>query len=57
MDIDKFDKILFNLLSNAIKYTPEQKKINVSLSAIYKEGCRFLVLNVEDEGIGIAERI
>lgn len=56
MDIDKFDKILFNLLSNAIKYTPEQKKINVSLSAIYKEGCRFLVLNVEDEGIGIAEK-
>lgn len=52
MDIDKFDKILFNLLSNAIKYTPEHKKINVSLSAIYKEGCRFLVLNVEDEGIG-----
>lgn len=31
-------------------------KINVSLSAIYKEGCRFLVLNVEDEGIGIAEK-
>ncbi len=56
MDIDKFDKILFNLLSNAIKYTPEHKKINVSLSAIYKEGCRFLVLNVEDEGIGIAEK-
>lgn len=56
MDIDKFDKILFNLLSNAIKYTPEHKKIDVSLSAIYKEGCRFLVLNVEDEGIGIAEK-
>ena len=56
MDIDKFDKILFNLLSNAIKYTPEHKKINVSLSAIYREGCRFLVLNVEDEGIGIAEK-
>lgn len=56
MDIDKFDKILFNLLSNAVKYTPEHKKINVSLSTIYKEGCRYLILNVEDEGIGIAEK-
>ena len=56
MDIDKFDKILFNLLSNAIKYTPEHKKINVSLSTRYKEGCRYLILNVEDEGIGMAEK-
>jgi len=56
MDIDKLDKVLFNLLSNAIKYTPEHKKINVSMTAMYKEGCRFLVLKVEDEGIGIVEK-
>ena len=55
-DRSQLQQILNNLLSNAIKYTPEHKKINVSLSAIYKEGCRFLVLNVEDEGIGIAEK-
>lgn len=55
-DIDKLDKILFNLLSNAIKYTPEHKKINVSMTSVYKEGCRYLILKVEDEGIGIAEK-
>ena len=55
-DIDKLDKILFNLLSNSIKYTPEHKKINVSMTSVYKEGCRYLILKVEDEGIGIAEK-
>lgn len=53
LDIDKFDKILFNLLSNAIKYTPAHKKIEVSTATVYKEGYRYLVLKVKDEGIGI----
>lgn len=56
LDIDKFDKVLFNLLSNAIKYTPADKKINVSIATAYKEGYRYLVLKVKDEGIGIAEK-
>lgn len=56
LDIDKLDNILFNLLSNAIKYTPPLKKINVGMDVVYKEGYRYLVLRVEDEGIGIAEK-
>ena len=56
LDIDKFDKILFNLLSNAIKYTPENKNIHVSTATVYKDGYRYLLLKIEDEGIGIAEK-
>lgn len=56
LDIDKFDKMVFNLLSNAIKYTPEHKKVNVKMQVEYKEGCRYLILKVEDEGIGIEEK-
>jgi signal transduction histidine kinase/ligand-binding sensor domain-containing protein/DNA-binding response OmpR family regulator len=56
LDIDKFDKVLFNLLSNAIKYTLSHKKIYVSMNVTYKEEYRHLVLDVKDEGIGIAEK-
>lgn len=56
VDIDKLDKVLFNLLSNAIKYTPSQKNIKVSINTIYKETSRYLILKVEDEGIGITEK-
>ena len=56
LDIDKLDKILFNLLSNAIKYTPEHKNIEVTANTVYKDGCRYLLLKVRDEGIGIAEK-
>lgn len=56
LDIDKLDNILFNLLSNAIKHTPSHKKINVGMEVVYKEGCRYLILKVADEGIGIAEK-
>ncbi len=56
LDIDKLDNILFNLLSNAIKHTPSHKKIQVSLKVEHKEGRRYLILQVADEGIGIAEK-
>lgn len=56
VNIDKLDNILFNLLSNAIKYTPSHKKINVALEVVYKEGYRHLVIKVQDEGSGIAEK-
>ena len=26
------------------------------MASVYKEGCRYLILKVEDEGIGIAEK-
>ena len=49
-DADKFEKILFNLLSNAFKYTPDGKRIEVSLET----GVDHLQLTVRDEGQGIA---
>lgn len=52
-DFDKLDKVLYNLLSNAIKYTPEGKMVHVLMNVENRQGCRFMVLKVQDEGIGI----
>ncbi len=49
LDKDKYEKILLNLLSNAIKFTPEGKKIIVTLKN--EEDCFYL--SVKDFGIGI----
>lgn len=51
MDKDKYEKILLNLLSNAIKFTPEGKRILVSL----KIEDEFFYLSVKDSGIGIPD--
>lgn len=51
LDKEKYEKILLNLLSNAIKFTPEGKKIIVSL----KNEKEYFYLNVKDFGIGIPE--
>jgi signal transduction histidine kinase len=50
-DPGKLRQILYNLLSNAIKFTPEAGRVTVRARG---EG-RFVVLEVEDTGIGIAE--
>jgi two-component system sensor histidine kinase BarA len=50
-DPGKVRQILYNLLSNAIKFTPEGGR--VALRA--RTDGRFVVLEVEDTGIGIAE--
>jgi two-component system, NarL family, sensor histidine kinase BarA len=50
-DPGKLRQILYNLLSNAIKFTPEGGRVTLRARA---EG-RFVVLEVEDTGIGIAE--
>lgn len=50
-DIIKFKQILFNLLSNAIKFTPKNGKITIKTKVKKNE----LILEVEDNGIGIAE--
>lgn len=49
VDKDKFDTIMFNLLSNAFKFTPEKKRIEVTLNI---EGAN-CVLHVKDQGCGI----
>jgi signal transduction histidine kinase len=47
----KIRQILYNLLSNAIKFTPEGGRVTLRGRA----DSRFLTLEVEDTGIGIAE--
>ena len=50
-DPGKLKQILYNLLSNAIKFTPEGGRVTLRARA---EG-RFVVIEVQDTGIGIAE--
>jgi two-component system, NarL family, sensor histidine kinase BarA len=50
-DPGKLKQILYNLLSNAIKFTPEGGRVTLRARP---EG-RFVVVEVEDTGIGIAE--
>ena len=49
VDRDKFDTIVFNLLSNAFKFTPEKKRIEITLN-IEDGNC---ALHVKDQGCGI----
>ncbi len=50
-DPGKLRQIIYNLLSNAIKFTPEGGRVTLRAQA---EG-RFVVIEVQDTGIGIAE--
>jgi signal transduction histidine kinase len=50
-DPGKLRQVVYNLLSNAIKFTPEGGRVTLRARA---EG-RYLVLEVADTGIGIAE--
>nr|WP_303652705.1 ATP-binding protein [Paludisphaera mucosa] len=50
-DPGKIRQILYNLLSNAIKFTPEGGRVTLRA----RTDGRFVVLEVEDTGIGIAE--
>ncbi|ADV62432.1 integral membrane sensor signal transduction histidine kinase [Isosphaera pallida ATCC 43644] len=49
-DPGKVKRIVSNLLSNAVKFTPEGGRVELR---VFAEG-RFLVIQVEDTGIGIA---
>lgn len=53
IDEDKVSKILNNLLTNAIKFTPNGKKITLS---VYEEGEGNLLFTVEDTGCGMDEK-
>lgn len=54
-DTDKIEKIYYNLLSNAFKFTPENGKIDVSLSKVKNNDEDVAQIVVTDSGIGIAE--
>jgi PAS domain S-box-containing protein len=53
LDSSKYKQVLYNYLSNAIKFTPESGKIFIWLKP---EGSQQFRLEVEDNGIGVAEK-
>ena len=53
LDNIRLKQVLYNYLSNAIKFTPEGGRITVRACAL---GARHFKLEVEDTGVGIAER-
>ncbi|MDN4526071.1 sensor histidine kinase [Fictibacillus fluitans] len=50
---ERLDQLLYILLENAIKYSPEKAEILLESRMERKEKFKFLVISVEDEGIGI----
>ena len=58
-DKRRLTRLLINLLSNAIKFSPERGHIHVSASMLEDNknpGGRYLLLRVEDEGMGIPKQ-
>lgn len=53
-DIHKIKQVISNLINNALKFTPENKKVSLSVS-LFKDTLEYqeVVFCVEDEGIGI----
>lgn len=54
VDVGRIRMVVENLIDNASKYTPEGKKITVSLHQPHIGG-KFVSIKVKDEGVGIAE--
>ncbi len=52
-DAEKLRQIITNLLSNALKFTSEEKKVEITLSRITKNGKLQLKIEVKDQGCGI----
>jgi len=48
------EQIITNLVSNAIKYTPDKGYIQINVKTITKDLIEYLVITIEDNGIGIA---
>ncbi|MBA3758113.1 PAS domain S-box protein [Candidatus Saccharibacteria bacterium] len=53
VDVRRMRMVVENLIDNASKYTPEGKRITVSINQT-KSG-EFVTIKVKDEGVGIAE--
>lgn len=54
-DKERIEQVVINVISNAIKYTPDGGKIEVSASAVTRDGAESLRISVRDNGIGIPE--
>ena len=48
---EELDKVVLNVVSNAVKYTPEGRRVRITLEA----ATDVVVLRVADEGLGISE--
>lgn len=57
MDVDtnKLAAIVTNLISNAIKFTPKHGKVIIHINKNESQDNEFLVLKINDSGIGIAQ--
>jgi signal transduction histidine kinase len=53
-DQEKILQVFYNLISNAIKFSKQNTEINIRLK--YTENNNFLLVSIEDEGIGIPEK-
>ena len=53
MDVTLVQRAVSNLLQNAVNYTPEGGRISLKTERAVNGGRAFLVISVEDTGIGI----
>ena len=53
-DEEKFSQLLTLLVDNAVKYTPENGAVQVKLADRTVKGERIMIIEVKDNGIGIA---
>lgn len=54
-DEEKLERIMLNLLSNALKFTPNGKSITVTLGTKKRRNTKFILIKVQDEGVGIPQ--
>ncbi len=55
-DPKRLKQCLLNLLSNAVKFTPSGGKITISTTIEEIDELKFVIIKVEDTGIGIADK-
>ncbi len=53
-DADRLRQVVLNLMTNATRHSPEGTKITVEAHAVEDQGSPFVVISVEDRGIGIS---
>lgn len=54
-DTDKIEKVIFNIVSNAFKFTPDEGKITLFFDVEIINNVQWIVVKVEDSGMGIPE--